>query len=499
MRWFRRLLPWIIIIAASAIIIYIPDTGPEKYTSLSELFKQEKKRQANSGFSVTVARNGNIMYQESFGQDGLGMPLAKDTPMYLGPSSEVLTGALLFSLSLSGEINIDENLYRYLPSIPLQTKIKAPEDEREGKSVDFVTVRQFAAHSLVLDGEALAEYGSRTLGLEAGELDPEAYFMTRLREKTVSRSRLVYRILGTAMENATNMDFDELLQERILIPLGMHGTTSKPYSLQGVAVGSGLFFGLSFPYESRVPYIAAPADGIVSTIGDMGRFLTYVSAAPRIGIKNLPPLTVPGLFKPLLPEGDTGFGWRIVKDSSPRMVFQGGSVEGFSSRIVLWPERRTSIAILSAQGGVIQSNVVLPLLTSAAENIIFNGVTSQLPPIGRILMLCGVAFFVYVTSIFLQTATTFSWVRTLLDRRETRRGDLYLKAILARTMLGIAIRCGLLVAAPLLVGRIVGTTLLYHDLLTMEPGASALFIIAMIIGLLRNLARLIWFLHLKQG
>ena len=181
------------------------------------------------------------------------------------------------------------------------------------------------------------------------------------------------------------------------------------------------------------------------------------------------------------------------------MVFQGGSVEGFSSRIVLWPDRRTSIAILSAQGGVIQSNVVLPLLTSAAENIIFNGVTNQLPPLGRILMLLGVAFFVYVASVFLQTATTFSWVKALLDRRETRRGDLYLKAILTRTIIGIALRCSLLVAAPLLIGRIVGTTLIYHDLLTMEPGASALFIIAIIIGIMRNLARLIWFLHLKRG
>ena len=141
-----------------------------------------------------------------------------------------------------------------------------------------MTLRQLAAHSLNLDDRSLGEFQVPSYGIEAGELDPEGYFRARFEGRTKARSRLVYRIIGYAIEEAGGASFDELLQSRILIPLGMHGTTSKPDSLQGVAVGSGLFFGLSFPYESRVATIAAPADGIVTTPGDLGRFLAYVSS-----------------------------------------------------------------------------------------------------------------------------------------------------------------------------------------------------------------------------
>ena len=110
MRWLRKLLPWIVIAASIAVILYIPDLGPEKYTDFSAMFKHERLRQANAGYSVAICKNGSILYQESFGHDGLGQALAKDTPMYLGPSSEILSGALLYSLALQKKISLDDDI-----------------------------------------------------------------------------------------------------------------------------------------------------------------------------------------------------------------------------------------------------------------------------------------------------------------------------------------------------------------------------------------------------
>jgi len=56
-----------------------------------------------------------------------------------------------------------------------------------------------------------------------------------------------------------------------------------------------------------------------------------------------------------------------------------------------------------------------------------------------------------------------------------------------------------LIAAPLLVGRLIGRPVIYHDLMTMEPGLGAFFIIGMITGSLRNITRLAWFVHLERG
>ena len=506
MRWIRKLIPWLIVAASFAVIVYIPDLGPERYTDLPTMFRHERLRQANSGFSVAVCKKGSIVYQESFGQDGLGQALLKDTPMYLGPSSEVLSGALLYSLSLQRKIILDDDIRTYLPKWPrdlthrLKTagEARVPDPSASPEPEEFISVRQLASHSITLSPQVLKEFGSKISGLEAGELNPEKFLRSRL-YGGLTRSRLTYRILGAAMENAGRASFDDLLQSRILIPLGMHGTTSRPDSLQGVAVGSGLFFGFSFPYESRVPVIAAPADGIVTTVEDISKFLAYITAPPKTGIATLPSSSVAGLYQPILPGGNAGFGWRIIAEEGDRLVFQGGSVEGFSSRVVIWPERNVGIAILSAQGGVIQSNVVLPLLTSAAEKILFAGSSSRLFPFSRVLFLAGISCIVYLISMFLQAVTALSWTKAMLDRQEAGRGNFYRRLVLLRTVIGIVLRAALLLTAPLTVQWLVGHPLEYHDLLTMEPGTAAFFILAAVAGIMRNLARLTWYFHLKRG
>ena len=503
MRLFRKLIPWIVIALSLAVIIYLPDIGPERYTDFATMFRHERSRQANAGYSVAICRNGSVIYQESFGHDGSGQPLAKDTPMYLGPSSEILSGALLYSLVLQKSLSLDDDIRMYLPELPV-SKIRNIKIDPEAKAPpadqgEAITLRQLASHSLNLSDQALKHFGSRISGLEAGEFDPEKYLKSRFQPGTTVRSRLTYRILGIVMENAEGMSFDELLQSRLLIPMEMHGTTARPDSLQGVATGSGLFFGLSFPYDSTVPYIAAPADGIVSTSEDIAKFLSYITAPPKRGIKTLPPSSVAGLYQPLLPGGDTGFGWRILTKEGDRLVFQGGSVEGFSSRMVIWPERNAAIAILSAQGGFVQSNIVLPLLTSAAEKMLFTGSSPRLFPISRILFIIGISLTVYVISLLLQTATALSWTKTLRDRRETSRRDTFQNLVLLRTFAGLALRAAFLISAPLLLGQLIGKPLVYHDLLAVEPGGSTLFIIAMLAGIMRNAARMLWFVHLERG
>ncbi|MCX7027357.1 MAG: serine hydrolase [Spirochaetes bacterium] len=506
MRWFRKLIPYIVTLAAAAVVIYLPDLSPERYSKYDDLFTHERQRQANTGFSVTIVKSGKLIYQRTFGTDGLKQALDKDTPMYLGPSSEVISGALLSSLALTGEIDLDKDLSYYLPRRLVladpgfgpdagQNVIAAPPTAEAG-----LTLRQLASYSTKIDQPAFRDYRAKTLGLEAGELDPGLLIQSRLEKGRIPRSRLVYRILGSVMEQAAGSSFDEILQSRILIPLGMHGTTSRPDSLQGVAVGSGLFFGLSFPYEARVPSIAAPADGIVTTAGDLGKFLACITGPTtmRSDTAGALRLSVASLHEPLLPKGDTGFGWRIPKPGNRKMVYQGGSVEGFCSRIVLWPDDKAGIAILCSQGGAIQSNIVLPLLTQAAENILFTGSTPRLPPLGRILVLLGIAILVYLLSIFFQTLTALSWAKALRDKKETGKGDFYLGAILTRTILGLIGRVAIIVATPLLVGFVVGTNLEYHDLLVIEPGATTFLLFVMLVGCMRNVVRLVWHIHISR-
>jgi CubicO group peptidase (beta-lactamase class C family) len=505
MRWFRKLIPWIVIAATIAAMIYLPDVDPERYTDYSSLFGTERRRQANAGFSVAVCKNGKIVYQGSFGKDGAGNPIARDSPMYLGPSSEILSGALLYSLSLKGSLSLDDDIRKHLPSldISIPRSLRDIESLKENDTAleeNLITILQIASHAVDLSGRDLEAFRSRISGMEAGQLDPEFFLLSRFSAESAPRSRLAYRLLGTIMENAEGQSFHKLLESSLLIPLGMHGTTADPDSLQGIVVGSGLFFGLAFPYDSRVPIIAAPADGIVSTAEDVARFLSYITAPPSKGIASIPPAKVTNLYQPLMPDSSSGFGWRVESTGGDRRVYQGGSVEGFSSRVVIWPERNAGIAILSAQGGVIQSNIVLPLLTQAAESLLFTGSSPRLFALNRVLIILGISLLVYLISLLMQTTIARSWARNVLEKRELGRLRVFHLFTLGRTILGVGLRIALLFAAPYLVGQFLGTPHLgYHDLFTMEPGSCAALIILLSIGTMRNCSRLVWLYRINRG
>jgi len=283
-------------------------------------------------------------------------------------------------------------------------------------------------------------------------------------------------LLIAAMESSSGYSFEALLQSNILIPLGMYRTTTMPNSK--VAVGTGHLFGLSFPYSSLANptnlnpavvqdqssnQVRLPTDNVLTTTEDMVKFLLYVTSPPSRGISSLPSNIVPSLYQPLAPGGTVGFGWQIYEEKGDRLVYQGGSTSGFSSRVVIWPERNAGIVIMAPQGGIVESGILMPLLTDAAQNILFSGSSPRLFHVHRALILVGIAILLYCVTLFVQTSNADSWAKTVIERQETGAPRHYRALIAIRTALGGLIRVVLLIGAPLLVGAVIGRTLSYLD------------------------------------
>jgi len=119
------------------------------------------------------------------------------------------------------------------------------------------------------------------MGLEAGLPDADLFLSSHFPTEKYTRSRLSYRIVGTILEKASGMKYSELLESKIAVPLDMRSTTAEPSSMLSIAVGAGSFFGLTFPYVEKVPYDAAPSDGIVTTSEDLAKFLRFVVSPKR--------------------------------------------------------------------------------------------------------------------------------------------------------------------------------------------------------------------------
>lgn len=495
MKIVRFLIPWMLVVLIVAAAIYLPDLGPETYQDFDAFFSNERIRQGIAGFEIAIINDGMLAFSHAYGFDGERRTLEVDTPLYMGPSSEIITGTLLFQLTNLRKIDLDVPVAKYIPELAL---IK-PKAAGLGGIDAPLTLRQLAAHRVAFPEKELPWYDSGARGLEAGLPDASLFLKSHFPTERYTRSRLSYRLVGAIMEKAASMRYAELVQSLLTVPLGMYLTTAEPQSLNSIAMGAGSFFGLTFPYRKGVPVAAAASDGIVTCARDLAHLLKFI-VSPQRGQK-IPGLSgseTPALYQPLYKNGDTGFGWRILEQNEGRYIFQGGSIRGYSSRIVIYPERRAAVAILVPQDGILISNFILPALVSGAELIMFKGSSPRLFPMRRALVVSGIVFMIYLGSMVLQTLTSYSWARDLRKYRESSLSQFYVRFAVFRTIAGLAARGLVIVSAPWFASQLAGRSLSYSELISFEPGFASMALTLALLAMLRNVSRLVWLARLRR-
>jgi CubicO group peptidase (beta-lactamase class C family) len=174
-----------------------------------------------------------------------------------------------------------------------------------------------------------------TEGIEENGLlfEPGEYF---------SYSNSNYFLLGILIEGLTGMGFEEYLNQKIFIPLGMNHTRAGQdqitlpmhalgYNNSG-EVGSypmQMAFSAGF-LESNIQDLELWADAM------MGDFLTSSEKAEIFA----PPFSEPGV-------ATAGLGWFTGTIDGKAFYYHGGNIDGFSALIGLFPDSNSLIILLS--------------------------------------------------------------------------------------------------------------------------------------------------------
>lgn len=160
--------------------------------------------------SVLVTHNGELIYQRHVGtlQAGGGAPVDGETVFPVFSVSKLFATVLLFEEVEAGRIDLDAPAIRYLPTLP--------------KAWEGITVRQFLDHVSGVgeysDESNLAGPFPPTL---ADALSVAAARPTADRPDTRSRyTQTNFLVIGAILESVTGKPYRELVQTRILSPLG---------------------------------------------------------------------------------------------------------------------------------------------------------------------------------------------------------------------------------------------------------------------------------------
>lgn len=338
------------------------------------------------GMAVAIVENGEVALARGYGVRRMGgsEPVDADTIFPTGSTGKAVTAVALAILVDEGKLGWDDRVVDHLPGFQMHD----PWVTRE------ITVRDLLVHR-------------SGLGLGAGDLlyVPRT---TRTRAEVVAALRhiepatsfrsgyaydnILYLVAGEVVAAVSGRSWESFLRERVFAPAGMTHSVSdevdrfaNPNRAQPHARTDGRMRGLGpqrmLDEREGLGQTAAPAGGLSSSAGDLGRWLQvqlahgalpgggrlYSEAAARemwTPQVLMPARPLPDALAAASPTFSTyALGWNVQDYRGEKLVQHGGAVFGVLTLVMLLPERNVGFALqMNSEDAVVLRGLAHELL-----------------------------------------------------------------------------------------------------------------------------------------
>lgn len=185
------------------------ETQPQVLDELDAYLARTSTYTGNCPYAVVVSKDGKIIHERYHDGGEIVGPVDQDSRWSLYSISKSYASALMLHLVENGMITLDDPIHKYLPAF--KTKGTGTFDRRE------VTLRHLASHTsgAFIEPDALSQGVPRDLNDIKIVTKPGGSFLY---------SSLGTHLLELTFEAATGQDYETLLHDRVLRPLGLSHT-----------------------------------------------------------------------------------------------------------------------------------------------------------------------------------------------------------------------------------------------------------------------------------
>lgn len=347
--------------AAFALVAAAPaaaqSRSPDAFREAADAFIGEtlEMMPAVPGLAITVVRGDSTIYRRGFGwaDTEAGAPMTPETPLYIASNTKSFTALAAALLDARGDVDLDAPVTDYLRRDWFPSEIDA----------GAVTLRHLLTHTSGLSNDPLV---FRTA--YSGEHTPRV--QRRLLEETVARddaplgtfdyTNTGYLIAALALEEATGLPWQDVLEREIFEPLGMAETTARLSELRPDAIPAAPYRAVGPAERMRLPLEKSDetlhaAGGIISTLRDLERWLVAEMHRGRIsGDAVLPEAVIEATQTLAAPAAGTigpfgrdgyGLGWIVGTFGGEKLIYHVGNFPGTSSLISFMPERNLGVTV----------------------------------------------------------------------------------------------------------------------------------------------------------
>lgn len=279
------------------------------------------------GIAAAVIENGTPRFfnHGTLAKDG-DTPVSETTLFEAGSLAKLFTNLLVAQLVLEGKMALDAPVSDYLPE---GTKI--PAFERKA-----ITLFDLATHSSGLPSvppelafaDAANPYRHYNAALLYGFL--AAYPLPRAPGTEYEYSNIGTSLLGEAVSHVTGIAYGELVQQRILDPLGMTETMLVVPDAMAARFATG-HDQAGQPVSHWDFDVFAPAGGWRSTVADLAKFAAAASGQVESPLKDAVALMLKETRPAGSPNMTIGLGWIVLDHEGGSIIWHNGMTGGFNA------------------------------------------------------------------------------------------------------------------------------------------------------------------------
>jgi len=343
-------------------IVFAEDAklSSDKHVQIESAIAKFMSANSVPGVSVAVVENGEYEWSQGYGMSDLEnfVPATSRTLYRLASISKPLTATAAMQLWERGKLDLDAPVQRYCPAFP----------QKEWP----ITTRQLLGHLGGIrhyrsDSQDDPEVGNTkhfsdgiAAGLKFFANDP----LVAKPGTKFSYSTQGFTVAGCAIEGASGEKYVDFLRKNVFVPAGMTNTVADdryaiiPFRTRFYHKDkSGKVLNADFLDSSY----KIPGGGWLSSADDMARFEVAI-----LGDKLIRRATRDVMWTPLKTadgsKNDYALGWGTGKELGVGDVGHGGGQQGTSTFIMLVPERRAGVVVLTNMDGVDVSSLATELM-----------------------------------------------------------------------------------------------------------------------------------------
>lgn len=309
------------------------------------------------GVAVAIVKGDEVVYLGAVGvkEQGKPEPMTPDTVCAIASTTKAFTCTAIAMQAEEGLLSWDDPVSKHIEFFRLSDPLANAN----------VTLRDLVTHRTGVSRHDLLWFYSDLTREEIlrriGFAKPNTSFRT-----TYEYNNVMYLAAGYAAGRAEQSSWEEVLQRRILTPLGMTNTSFSVEDALKAADHSSAHETNRAGERKIVPWThlenCAPGGGLNSSVRDMSKWLRFqvnggefegkrLISAEKLQETHAPQIVVPldALARETMPYTHLncyGLGWGVYDYRGACVVAHGGWLEGFRTQVALIPEKKMGLIVI---------------------------------------------------------------------------------------------------------------------------------------------------------